>query len=207
MSVYQINVGYVYKFKFHSSIESIDGKYRLMNIMVLDDIIESGIDLYKDVFQPLGMTEDDYNSTVIPDLTPTTRIFKLQDVTNIDNIYYIPEFLIIKQPEFGVKPYLRLGLAVNLGIFKDSETLNWIKSEIEDILRSKAGIDKDAAIFAVEEVWLTPSEYQEIENQRKANISNTESIYVKNQNLQKEITNLQALISDYEDLIIQLSEE
>lgn len=204
--VYQINVGYVYKFVFHSSIESINGKYKLLNIMVLEDLLKLGIDLFKDVLNPIGMTQEDFNNNVLPNLDNKIRIFKLKNVEDVTKTYYIPEFLIIQQPEFGVKPYLRLGLAVNLGVFNNINRIEWIKNEIEDILRGKLGVNKEAIIFATEEVWLTDNEYQEIENERQNNIDNTESIYVINQKLRNEITNLQSLINEYEQLIIRLNE-
>lgn len=201
MSEYQLNPGKVYKFEFDALIETINGVYRLMNLMTLDDIIDTDIDLFKHTYEPLNIIEADYITTVQNHLQEAL-ILKLQSVTDTTKIYFIPIFLLVNQPVVNINPYLRLGLAVNLGIFNDSTRLEWIKNEIQAMLQAKAGIVKEAAIFATDETWLTESEYQAIETTRQNLINNTTSIYKANEDLTNTISNLQALIADYEALIV-----
>jgi len=203
---YQLNVGSVYKFMFKSIIENIDDIYKLRNIMTIDDIIEDNIDLFKDNFANIGVTQDDYNNEILPNLQNNCIFFKLQRMNNVgnntNNIFYIPEFLVKYQPIYNVQPYLRLGLAVNLGVFNDANRLNSIKNEINDMLKSKLGIDQSAILFGTNEVWLTDEEYNEIEQDRQDKINNTSSIYKDKIELEKTVLNLQNIINDYEQLII-----
>ena len=206
---YQLNVGSVYKFIFKSIIENIDDIYKLRNIMTIDDIIEDNIDLFKDNFSNIGVTQDDYNNEILPNLQNNCIFFKLQRMNNAgnnntNNIFYIPEFLVKYQPIYNVQPYLRLGLAVNLGVFNDANRLDSIKNEINDMLKSKLGIDQPAILFGTNEVWLTDEEYNEIEQDRQDKINNTSSIYKDKIELEKTILNLQNIINDYEQLIIVL---
>jgi len=198
--LYQVNVGQVYKFMFKPIIESFTGIYRLMTIMTPDDVVSTNVDLYKTTFKAHGVSEVDYVAQVKNLLTDSV-IFKLRDVHKTGIVYYVPEFILLGQPIVNVTAYRRLGLAVNLGIFGNTNLLTSIRDEIEDMLVGRAGIESGAILFSPEEVWMVDEEYKVIESERREKISSNRSIYSDNIELKDQVNKLQSTVEAYEEII------
>jgi len=203
--LYQVNVGEVYKFDFKPMIENYSGIYRLMTIFTPDEILNSGIDIFRATFEPHGVSKANY-ITNVKDMMFDTVVFKLQDVHNKVTVHYVPEFILTGQPIVNVSPYRRLGLAVNLGIFGDTDVMEAVRYEIEDILTGKAGIESSAVIFSPEEVWMVDEDYSVISEARNAKKDVRNSVYSDNIRLRSQLEKAQSVISAYEAIIIKDSE-
>jgi hypothetical protein len=182
-------------------LESYNGIYRVLSILTFDKLVNSNIDLYNVTYKPVNISEEDYLD-IISDIQDKD-ILELQKVDE-DIVVYIPEYHIIKTPDINVKAYYKLGLAVNLGIFDDKDKLDWIKNEIEQTILHLTGINKSADFFTIKEVWMNEQEYQDIEDDRNSNITNRNTLYSDKLALQKQVTELQTLVNEYENLIISL---
>jgi hypothetical protein len=204
---YQIQIGYVYKFTFKPLLSFYDGIYKVLSYLSIEEMRNIGVDLFKETFEPLSISQEDFNSEFEIFYTQqNSNIIKIQNVNDISKVVYIPEYYISKIPSINIKPYQRLGLTVNLGVFDDIEEISLIKQEINDILYTKVGISSNTIVFSVEEKWLTDDEYELIDQARQDNISNLSTIYSDNIELTKTISQLQSLINAYEDIILTLSE-
>jgi len=199
---YQMQVGYVYKLSFNPLLANYNGIYKILSFLTIEELRNIGIDLFKETFEPLGITNEDFDIEFNLFYTQAnSNIIKIQNVNNITKVIYVPEYYISEVPSINVKPYQRLGLTVNLGIFNDKDELNLIKQEINDILSTKLGISSNTILFSVEEKWLSDDEYEIIDQERKNNISNLSTIYSDNIELNEMIARLHSLINVYEEII------
>lgn len=203
---YPIKLGYVYHFDFKLLLNDYNGIYKLLSFLTIEEIRNNELDLFSLTFEPLGVSKEDFEAEFeIFYVQENSNIMKLQDVNDITKTIYIPEYYINKIPSFNVKPYQRLGLSINLGLFEDSNELELIKNEVNEILATKIGISNNAVVFSVEEKWLTNDEYEIIKQQREDNISDLSNIYSDNLELIKQITNLQSINNTYEEIIMEIS--
>lgn len=202
---FQIRPGYVYDFRFKPLVNSYNKIYKLISFFTMEEIRNNNIDLYALTFEPIGVSKEAYEiefNTFYE--IENSSVIKLQDVNDVNNIIHIPEYYISAIPSINIKPYQRLGITVNLGLFEDADELELIKNELNEILKTKVGIDNNAVVFSVEEKWITDSDYEVLKQEREARVSSLSSIYSDNADLLEQITKLQSANNAYEDILFNL---
>lgn len=196
------SIGETAKYSFISAFQALDGIYTLNSVYTLDDLLELDISLVDTTYAAVGLTENDYQAEL--DDFKDDDIFKLTHVTTAD-VIYIPVSFNLYIPNPNVKPYLKLGLGVEVGIYKEEDTINWIKEQIGQVLTAVAGVEKTPVLFEISKQWLTDGEYADVVAAREAVISLTSNHYVDKQKLIQENTRLKQLIDQYEATLINLS--
>ena len=203
---FQIQTGYVYKFEFKTILNNLNGIYKIISFLTVEEMRNIKIDLYKDTFEPLGITEAEYETEFHEFYeVSNSDVLKLQNVDNVAKTIYIPEYYILLMPSINIKPYQKLGLSINLGVFEDSEELELIKNEISDIVATKVGIPNNTIVFSYEEKWLTDEEFNIVRQAREDAITNLSTIYSNNIELSEQISNLQGIINAYEEILLTLT--
>lgn len=195
--------GYAYDFKFKSLLSSLNGIYQVSSLLSYEELINTNVDLFASTYEPLGLDEVAYDSDL--NSIREGKTAKLVSVNNPEEIWYVPEHLFDIVPDGSVQRYLHLGLAVDLGVFDDSEQLELLKEEIEQIVQTKIGVSQSAIIYSVKDAWMSKSEFQLIEAARLINIEQTNNHYTDKLKLQKEVDRLKTLITYYEDTLKTLA--
>jgi len=190
---------YVYSFVFKASFNSLDGIYRVASILSYPEVIELEISLLETIYKTNGLDEVVFNTDL-----PTIRsgqIYKLVSVTDSKIIYYIPEHILKEIPNASVQKYLKLGLAVNIGIFEDPNDVSTLKSEVDQTVAAMVGSSNNSVIYTVDEEWMTTDQYGVIKTAREAAITKINNHFTDNVALRKQIDQLQTLVQYYENTL------
>lgn len=185
-------------FTFKSTFTSLNGIYKVLSINTLDELIALGVDMVASSYEKVGLSETEYQEEVL--LFKHERIYKLSHVTTSD-VIYIPTSFFLTIPDPHIREYLHLGFAVNVGIFKDMNKIDWIKNQIGQALKAVAGVEKEPSLFELRSTWLTEAEFAVIESERNALISNTSNHYSDKQILLSRIARLNTIVAEYERTI------
>ena len=120
------SIGKVYQFSFVSDFESLGyvkeqlgqpdsvGMYRLDKVLPYLDMIASGIDLYANLYQPLGIDESVYKND-IPRIA-TSTIYKLIDPIDTSKVIYMPQPF-IEDMNPSVRRYEKSMLVIDVGLY------------------------------------------------------------------------------------------
>ena len=190
---------FVYDFKFKSNLFTYDGIYRVSAILSYAEMLSLNLDLFKITYKPNNLNESAFNADL--DQIRVGKIAKLISVIDEAKIIYIPEHMFDKVPDGSVQKYLRLGLAVDLGIYDDAESLSVLRSEIEQVVETMLGVTKKTVVYTVNDEWMTTSEYAELDDARKLAITRVSNHYTDKLSLIKQVDSLKTLIKYYEDAL------
>ena len=197
------------------------GIYRVDKILSYRDIISSGIDIYNNLYAPIGIPKQVYDKD-----EPTfqnTMFYKLVDPRSEDVVIYMPLSFISGTPDGSVERYDKLLLAINLGVFSSTEMIAEMLDIFKELLRVKWGIYPDGVQFPedmelvqfqrYDSLWLTTDDYNLLDAARKEVISGSddeitssesvlEKLFGSEMNkLKSENDTLKKKISAYEDII------
>lgn len=207
MIIPEINT--VCKYKFIAKFGTFDGIYRLTKKSTYNDSIRDEIDFVANLYTPIGLNKDDFENDY-----PTYKNGIILYLTQMNvasgeeaSVLYVPESIIDQVPDPMVQKYYEYALAVKLGYIDSLEDMEWIKQQLEEFARAMTGAQGDVAIYSIngDGTYMLEAEYQQIEDDRKDQITAIVSNYT---NLQKQIKLNQELIAKvkyYEDLIINLN--
>lgn len=197
-----ITPNHVYKFTFKSVFSALNNIYRVESITSYAELLSNNIDIYTVTYKANNATDDAFKADL--DTIRSGRIIKLVLITNESTVIYIPEHLFDKVPDGTIQKYLKVGLAIQLGIFDNINDLNEIVDEVEQIIITKTGIANKTNIFKISDAWMTKSEYQIIDDTRKAAITRISNHYTDKQKLLQTVDSLKTKIKYYEDLLISM---
>ena len=196
------------------------GIYRVDKILSYRDIISSGIDIYNNLYAPIGIPKSVYEQDE-PSFQ-NTMFYKLVDPRNEDVVIYMPLSFISGTPDGSVDRYDKLLLSINLGVFSSTEMIADMLNIFKDLLKARWGIYPDGEQFPedaelvqfqrYDSLWLTTEDYKLLDDARDEVISSSEasasysnlleSLFGSEMNkLKTENNTLKAKISAYEDII------
>ena len=213
-----LTIGRVYRFQFVSDFEQLgyrptvedqplnSGIYRLDKVLQYLELATSGIDLYANLYQPLAISKDVYNSDL--NNLADDIVYKLVDPTDESVVYYMPQSF-IKDSDPSVEKYNKLLLTIDLGIQSDPDKFSEIQSIMEQMFEKMWGItpqgDNPLATVAIyDHIWLTTTQMEQIEKAREEvkkdstvdlinlfDLENTNYIFVENRRLKGQVANLE----------------
>ena len=200
-----IETGWTYKFQFVTGFTSLNDIYNVSSIMSFEEMLTLKIDLVQNIYTKVGKTQTDYNQDV--NLFKGNKVYKLILVgkkTDPKNptIYYIPEVLIDKIPDYNVKQYPDIVVALRLGPIDNAETIGYIKSILQQQISKMFGIPVSPDIIAVDNIWMTGDDYATLEATRNTTMKETINWYSETVRLQGIIDNLKAIIVTQQDTIM-----
>lgn len=194
------SIGETCKFVFKTKYVSLNGIYKVTSKYTFEELVDQGIDLFKEVYDKIGLDQPTYEADY--DSFKDVSFVKLQSVTDEENITYITKSFLEKNPDPNVYPYLELAFAVNIGVFDNVSKIEWIKDQIKQNLAKVTGEEIEPDLFDLTEKWMTTAEYKVIDDARQANISNISNHYMDKEALLKENAKLKTLVKYYEQTII-----
>jgi hypothetical protein len=200
-------VGGIYNFKFQTGYTKFDGVHKVVKIMTYDEYVSDGGDIFADFYKPNQKTEDDVSSTI--DGVMANDILKVvqPNYETVEETLYIPTYFLEETPDYNVSRYHKFGIIANVGVIGDPDNLNFMKANITEAFESVLGITPDVSFVALEEKWLTDEQYQEILSERDDTKKKSYNYYKENLRLQKQISQANTKINEYERLIISLKQQ
>lgn len=200
-------VGGIYNFKFQTGYTKFDGVHKVVKIMTYDEYISDGGDIFNDFYQPNQKTQEDLNNTISGVMSNDILKVVQPNYETVEETIYIPTYFLEETPDYNVSRYHKFGIVANVGVIGDPSNLNFMKDNITEAFESVLGITPDISFVALEEKWLTDTQYQEILAERDDNKKKSYSYYKENLRLQKQLSQANTKINEYERLIISLKEQ
>ena len=234
-SIPEVEAGKIYRFSFvgdfyrlgynnpnsddyvEDGIEDADitrGVYRLDGTTTYYDLVVGGVDIYQNLYLPLGISKDvfelDKKRWHNGDIW-----YKLVDPVQDSIVYYVPTSIISGVPDGNVSEFKRYQLIIDIGIFNDPELLTEIITCVNMLFKAHFGIPTSATLAAYDSVWLPNKYYEWLDSERKLSINTFmttnapqyfNTLFFNEYNaLAKENSSLKASLDTYEQLIGQMS--
>lgn len=200
-------VGGIYNFKFQTGYTKFDGVHKVVKIMTYAEYISDGGDIFNDFYRPNQKTQEDLDNTINSVMANDILKVVQPNYETVEETIYIPTYFLEETPDYNVSRYHKFGIVANVGVIGDPNNLNFMKSNITEAFESVLGITPDISFVALEEKWLTDTQYQEILAERDENKKKSYSYYKENLRLQKQLSQANTKINEYERLIISLKEQ
>ena len=190
---------YTYDFTFKSTLSSLNGIYTVVSVLSYAEMLNLSLDLFALTYKPNNISSDVFNSDL--DTLRTGEIVKLVSVTDKSIIHYIPAHFFDKIPDGSVQKYFRLGLAIDLGVYDDPDSLSVIRNEVEQVVATMLGVTNKTVVYTVDNKWMTTADYAIIEADRKSKIQRISNNYTDKLALLNQVNSLKTLITYYEDIL------
>ena len=177
-----LSIGKVYRFQFVSDFKNLGyiphkenqpltaGIFKVDKVMSYLDAVASGIDIYANLYQPLGVSKEVFTDD-IPRIADS-MIYRLVDPVDKSRVYFVPQTFIEGTPDPSVDEYNKMLLTINLGIHSDPDLLSDITSTLTKLFEKMWGILPEGNSNLVElttydHVWLTLDQQRAIDKARK----------------------------------------
>lgn len=188
-------------YTFTTRFAGFNGIYHLVHSGTYQDAVSQGMDLYKTLYEPTGLTKEDLETDWVT--YRTQPVFKLQHADTLIEIY-APLAVIDQTPDPMVVKCHDLGLTVHLGYYKDSAKIRWIKTQIDDMVTSVVGTTNTTSFITRGQRYLRQSDYDTMESTRSTHITQINPLTKQLQDQKKMIDTLQTKINAYEALLVTL---
>ena len=199
-----VKINFVYNFVFATPFDTINGIYKVMGIYGYSDILNINIDIKKETYDKLNIDNNIFNDHL--NKFRTTNFYKLTKLDDYpDTIYYIPEFVIVGEPNASLLKAYDLGLAIKLGTWISKTPIENIKTEIEELILNRLGVNNNAIIYTINELLITSDEWNTITTNRDNNKEESDTLYQRYIKLLNENSNLKNKIQALENIIVTLS--
>ena len=138
----ELNKKYYFKFSSALGFSGLDGIYTSPEMFTYANLLDRELDLYPYLYEHVGKSE----ATLLEDLVANDwvdDVFYVLEKVNTPLTIIVPSSA-ISDNDPAVSRYLDVMLAVNLGIFKDVEFLEPIRTLVQNVLKYAIGNYKDS---------------------------------------------------------------
>ena len=197
------SVGSTCLFEFISKFETLNGVYRVRSETTFMDSISAGVDFFKNLYAPAGLTQVDYTADY--GSYKKDRVVILESVVDNTVVYYAPESVFGKVPDPTIREYFPLVLAVDLGVQKNTQAILPLVEFVEDKIRDSLGTTNPVKIITDpnNRVYLTDAQYATLEAAREANKVALATLSAQLRASEEQRIILAAKVAAYEALIAQ----
>lgn len=190
------------------------GIFRVENITTYYNLVLSGIDVYQNLYLPLGLTPELYEADRKKWMNDDVW-YKLVDPVLATRVFYVPVAIIDGIPDGNVTQFDRYHLIVDIGVFSDPEILASLVTNINMLMRAKFGIPSSTQLASYDKVYI-PNEYYDWLNKVREEYKNSFMEEHRNQyyqtlfwdecnTLHKENTELKEQVKAYEKLLEEVT--
>lgn len=196
-------IGSTCAYKFITKFQSLDEIYTLTKLSSFQTVVDEGVDFYKTLYEPLGLTKEqlaaDYGAY------QSDTIATLVTVNNeTQTTYHIPNSILAEIPDPYVQEYLSIYTAIDLGYIDVPSKLDWFRTEIEELAKSVTGTTETTNMFLSTKKWMPISDYEAYDEQRKERIKKVIPLKTAIVKRDQQIVQLKDQIRQYQDAIIAL---
>lgn len=170
--------------------------YTCKAIRNLNDCLAEGLDPFSYYYESVGLTEEDYNTDLMNDVS----IVSLQ--TKDGEWLFIPSNYIIKFPNMNGIVYRAIMLGISIGAIPDTMKLDALKTSITNLVHDTLGIDSvvKEVIVSVPAV-VSKENHDTIETVRLSKIINFHTDSFKLNKTTQDLTAARLKITELENFI------
>lgn len=203
--MYLPQIGSTCLFTLTSKFSTLNGIYNVTALGMFNDLAVT-VNFVDNLYTPAGLTQQDYIND-FPSYQ-NEKVAIVSPVSDDTTTYYFPEAIIAKVPDPTVKKYGHIYFAMDIGPFQDTSVLQALKTQLGSMITNVTGVTNPVRVLNNPkfDTWMTASQYQALEEQRQANIKQTDTLYTQLQNAIALNNTYQAKIAALEEMIIQLSQ-
>lgn len=170
--------------------------HQCIGVETINGMIAKGDDPYADVYEPNGISEDQFNT----DSDAGVRIITWQ--SSLGEIIAVPEVYIDSIPDANGVPYRCAMLGISLSAIPDDMDITDLKTEISDMIFNYLGVRSEIKeVMYGEPSILTAEEHAAVEQARVANITNNVSSRLRVEQLTTMVNDMTLKIQQLEDFI------
>ena len=191
-------VGAVYNFKFKSDFSRYDNIYKVAKVMTYEEYVADGGNLLSDFFEVVNKTQEDIDACI--EYVRASDILKLTkpNAESTTETLFASTYFLEDTPDFNVSKY---------NVFGITESLRFMKDNIIEAFETVLGITPKISFVVIREKWLSDTQYEELQASRDETKKGIYSYYAENLRLQKQISQANTKINEYENLIINLQRQ
>ena len=196
-----VELGWTYKFSFIQDFGVLDGIYTVVKVYSYEEFLSDGlslVDLYSLVAKSEAELEQDLQTEEFN--YRNQEIYKLRNPENYTTVIYVPESIIASVPNFNIKKYSNVVVAMNLGLYPGEEDLAAVRSIMSEHMVSQLGYGDTPDLITIGHEWLTEEEYNERHAIREQNKQDIINYFSECQKLTEANTHLSGIIDNYEKL-------
>ena len=168
-------VGTKGQFKFYTPFNTALNEtavFKVSAVRTISEFLNDNVDVLNIIYLNQGISKEAYDEDLENDLA----IVVLQ--TEGGALYYVPVRFIKTLPNLAGEIYVGKALFVNLGNLPVNLNIDFLTSELEDIIKSVLGVDSKVEIEEITSKFVVPYAQHDVkEEKRKQAISNHESCY------------------------------
>lgn len=196
-----ISAGWTYEFQFTKKFSEYNGPYTIAKIYSWAEVVNDQLSLYELLYAPLNIPETEYNEDIKTYMQES--VYKLVSPVS-GKIVYAPESILDALPIYPVKEYQRLVLFIPLGVYDSVEGLDYLMQQVADEVRGALGISAEPKLTTTGKVYLTESDYNALEDGRKARTDRVLNWFSAFRRLQEENAKLKAQVQGYQEMLNKL---
>lgn len=170
--------------------------YTVIGIRKFNDFTETGKEVFENVYQPVGLSETDFNNDLLLGASVVTLTSaKLPTI-------FVPDTYIEEYPGLDFVAYNHVVLSLSLGAIPDKLDLTFLIDQIQGIVSDSIGVIANVKQHIAPSTGLiTSDEHDALEIARTNAITNRVTDWAKVLQMQSDITDYQAKIATLEQIL------
>ena len=206
MANYIPYIGTKGRFKFKEPFNTIlvdNNIYTVESIRSFNNLLDSGIDIYGTIYEPNGLTEEDFNRDLADG-----KIVIVELMDENDKYFTIPSNYITSVPNINGVLYRDKMVVVDLGYLPDNYDFSEFENSLKELVKTLIGVEVEVSILdASPVVMLTIEQHKTNEAERLSIIQNEDNVYVKLKNCEEKVEEASGIIEGLELVIEQLNNQ
>ena len=194
------------RFKFKEPFNTVlvdNNIYAVESIRSFNNLLDTGIDVYEEIYKPHNLTEEDFNKDLV-----NGKVVIVELVDEAGKYFSLPSNYIISVPNISGVLYRDKMLVADLGYLPDNYDFTETKSNVTDLIKMLVGVDVDVNIIdASPTIMLTTEQDKTNEAERLSIIKNEDNVYVKLQNCEDKVEQASKIIKGLELALEQLDSQ
>ena len=206
MATYIPFIGTKGRFKFKEPFNTVlvdNNIYTVESIRSFNNLLDTGIDIYEEIYKPHNLTEEDFNKDLV-----NGKVVIVELVDEAGKYFSLPSSYIISVPNINGVLYRDKMLVADLGYLPDNYDFTEVKSNVTDLIKMLIGVNVEVNVIdASPTIMLTIEQDKTNEAERLSIIKNEDNVYVKLRNCEAKVEQASKIIKGLELALEQLNSQ
>lgn len=170
--------------------------YECMAIRAFPDLVDLGVDIFNTYYNPLGLTQQNFED----DQKAGANIITL--IADSQPVIYIPDSYILSYPDMSNVAYSNIILSLDLGVVPDTLDLTFLQNQLSGVASDVVGVTPTVTVHVgMSTGAVTQEQADAMEAARQATITNRTSDRAKVIELQNQLDALRLQYNALVDLM------
>ena len=192
------------RFKFKEPFNHVlndNAIYTVASIKSFDNIIDSGLDVYETIYQPVGLTEDVFTKAYTDG-----KVNVIELVDESGKYFNVPSDYITSVPDINGILYRDKMMVIDLGYLPDNYVFDDVKSAVSELVKLMVGVEADVKVVdASPTIMLTEEQDRLNAKDRYSIIKSEDNIYYKYKQCEEKVQKSIGIIKGLEKALDYLN--